>query len=61
MRELSKRVVESGDAIVAIEKQMKGIDKYFAEGKIEEGLRGLDRIIKDTETSLNASSQDAKQ
>ena len=52
VRELSKRLVDSGGSVTEIEKRMKEVDKTFAAGKVAEGFRMLDQVIQDLEDSL---------
>jgi len=52
VRQLSKRLKDSGESVTEIEKRMKEIDKTVAAGKVTEGARMLSQVIRDLEKSL---------
>ncbi len=52
VRQLSKRLKDSGGSVTEIEKRMKDIDKTFAAGKVVESFRMLDQVIRNLEQSL---------
>lgn len=52
VRQLSKRLKDSGGSVTEIEKRMKEIDKTVATGKVTEGARMLSQVIRDLEKSL---------
>ena len=52
VRELSKRLQESGRSITEIEKRMKEVDETIAAGNVDEGFGKLDQVIRSLEESL---------
>mgnify|MGYP002626355930 CR=1 FL=1 len=52
VRALSERLKASGGSLVETERQMKDVDKMFADGKVGEGLKKLDAVILELEKSL---------
>ena len=52
VRQLGKRVKDRGGSIADVEKRMKDIEKLIATGKILQGARMLDQVIRDLEKRL---------
>ena len=52
VRQLSKRLQDSGGSVTEIENRMKEIDSTIAAGKVTKAARMLDQVIRDLEKSL---------
>ncbi len=52
IRELSKRLKDSGGSVTEVEKRMIKIDQLVAAGKVPEGVTMLDQVVHDLEDSL---------
>jgi hypothetical protein len=52
VRQLGKRLKDSGGSVTEIEKRMKETDKMIAAGTVTKAARMLDQVIRDLEKSL---------
>jgi len=57
VRKLTKRLNDSGGLVSTIEKRMKDIEKTIAAGKVVEGARMLDQVIRNLETTMNRKEE----
>ena len=53
IRQLSKLLKDSGGSVTELQKRMKNIEKTIAAGKIVQGARGLDQVIRKLEKALD--------